>query len=92
VHWALGEFGYFSTYTIGNLYAAQLIEAFGRDRDLEADLARGDLGGLRAWLGERVHAHGAEFGAEALIERATGTALDVEPFFRCVERRFATLD
>jgi carboxypeptidase Taq len=89
VHWALGEFGYFPTYTIGNLYAAQLVEAYGTGHDLDVELASGELGALRGWLAERVYAHGGELGAEALIERATGRGLDVEPFFRRLERRVA---
>jgi carboxypeptidase Taq len=92
VHWALGEFGYFPTYTIGNLYAAQLVDAYVRERDLDAELAAGDLGSLRAWLGRHIHAHGAEHEAEALIQRVTGGTLDVEPFFRRLTRRVAELE
>jgi carboxypeptidase Taq len=91
VHWALGDFGYFPTYTIGNLYAAQLIEAYQRERNLDAELLRGDLRSLRTWLAQHVYAHGAELDAEDLIETATGRRLDVEPFFRCLERRVAEL-
>jgi carboxypeptidase Taq len=92
VHWAIGEFGYFPTYTIGNLYAAQLVEAYERGADLGAQLRAGDLGSLRAWLTKRVYAAGAELDAEDLIERATGARLDAEPFFRRLERRVAELD
>ena len=53
VHWALGEFGYFPTYTIGNLYAAQLVDAYGASHDLDAELAGGNLSSLRDWLAER---------------------------------------
>jgi carboxypeptidase Taq len=92
VHWAIGEFGYFPTYTIGNLYAAQLVEAYERGADLGAQLRAGDLGSLLAWLTKRVYAAGAELDAEDLIERATGARLDAEPFFRRLERRVAELD
>jgi carboxypeptidase Taq len=92
VHWALGDFGYFPTYTIGNLYAAQLVDAYGREHDLDAELAAGDLRSLRAWLGRHIHAHGAEHEAEALIRRVTGSELDVEPFFRRLTRRVAELE
>ena len=67
-----GEFGYFPTYTLGNLYAAQLAEAYERGHDLGAELRAGDLQSLRAWLARSVYAHGAELQAEALIEAATG--------------------
>jgi carboxypeptidase Taq len=92
VHWAIGEFGYFPTYTIGNLYAAQLVEAYDRNADLDGDLRRGDLRALRTWLGERVYAHGAALDAEDLIEKVTGRRLDAEPFFRGLSRRVAELD
>jgi carboxypeptidase Taq len=91
VHWALGDFGYFPTYTIGNLYAAQLIEAYGRSANLEVELARGDLASLRGWLAEHVYAHGAGLDAEDLIEAATGERLGAEPFFRRLEARIAEL-
>jgi carboxypeptidase Taq len=92
VHWAIGEFGYFPTYTIGNLYAAQLVEAYERGADLDAQLRRGDLGSLRAWLAQRVFATGAERDAEDVIESATGSRLDAEPFFRRLARRVAELE
>jgi carboxypeptidase Taq len=91
VHWALGDFGYFPTYAIGNLYAAQLVEAYERSANLEDELARGDLGSLRAWLQRSIYARGAELDAEDLIEAATGSRLDAEPFFRRLERRVAEL-
>jgi carboxypeptidase Taq len=92
VHWALGEFGYFPTYTIGNLYAAQLVDAYDGSHDLDAELEKGNLGALRAWLAENLYVHGAELSAEALIERITGRTLDVEPFFLRLERRVAELE
>jgi carboxypeptidase Taq len=92
VHWALGEFGYFPTYTIGNLYAAQLVDAYTRAHDLGAELARGELAPLRAWLAEKVYAQGAKLDAEDLIEAATGHRLDAEPFFRRLEQRVAELE
>jgi carboxypeptidase Taq len=92
VHWALGEFGYFPTYTIGNLYAAQLIDAYDEGHDLDDALEHGNLGALRDWLAENLYVHGAEYPAETLIERITGRALDAEPFFRRLERRVAELE
>jgi carboxypeptidase Taq len=92
VHWALGELGYFPTYTIGNLYAAQLVEAYEREHDLDAQLRAGDLKPLRAWLLEHVYSHGAELQAEDLVESATGARLDAEPFFRRLAKRVAELD
>jgi carboxypeptidase Taq len=92
VHWAIGEFGYFPTYTIGNLYAAQLIDAYERNGDLDAQLRGGDMRSLRSWLEQNVYQGGAEVDAEDLIQRATGQRLDAEPFFRRLERRVEELD
>jgi carboxypeptidase Taq len=92
VHWALGEFGYFPTYALGNLYAAQLVDAYGRERDFDDELGRGDLGSLRSWLAEHIYGHGAELPAETLMARAAGRELDVEPFFARLERRVAELE
>jgi Zn-dependent M32 family carboxypeptidase len=74
------------------LYAAQLVDAYDEGSDLDAELASGNMGSLRAWLAENVYAHGAELPAETLIERITGQTLDVEPFFRRLERRVAELE
>ena len=92
VHWALGEFGYFPTYTLGNLYSAQLVDAYTRGHDLEAEIARGDFATLRGWLRETVHRHGATLDAATLMQRATGQSLDTEPFFRRLEQRVAALE
>jgi carboxypeptidase Taq len=92
VHWSLGEFGYFPTYTIGNLYAAQLVDAYSKAHDLEAEIARGDFTSLRDWLRASVHAHGATLDAETLMQKATGRGLDAEAFFRRLEQRVASLE
>ncbi len=82
----------FPTYTIGNLYAAQLVDTYSESHDLDAELARGNLGSLREWLAANVYAHGGELPADRLIEKVTGRPLDVEPFFRRLERRVAELE
>ena len=88
VHWALGAIGYFPSYLIGNLYAAQLIESHVAEHDLDGALARGELAPLTAWLRQRVHALGHRIAADAIVERATGQGLDPEPFFRALLARF----
>jgi carboxypeptidase Taq len=88
VHWALGSFGYFPTYTLGNLYAAALAEAYERDHDLAGELAAGDLAPLRRWLAEHVYALGSRLPAGEIIRRATGEGLTPEPFFRSLARRY----
>jgi carboxypeptidase Taq len=82
VHWALGMLGYFPTYTVGSLYAAQLAEAYAKERSLEAELAAGACDGLLGWLRDRVHRVGHRQPAEAIVAAATGQGLDPEAFFR----------
>ncbi|HSD68758.1 MAG TPA: carboxypeptidase M32, partial [Woeseiaceae bacterium] len=89
VHWALGMFGYFPTYLIGNLYSAQFIESYTARHDLDASLAAGDLQALTAWLRQNVHQHGCRMTAEEILTKATGRELDAEPFFRAITERFA---
>ncbi len=83
IHWSIGAVGYFPTYTLGNLYAAQFWEAIrAAIPDLEERIGRGEFGALLDWLREKVHAHGRRFAAAELCERATGRPLSHEPLIR----------
>ena len=73
VHWSAGLIGYFPTYTLGNMYAAQLMEAARQSiGGLEQGCAAGDYGPLLTWLHGEVHAVGRQLESDALVERATG--------------------
>ena len=76
IHWSFGAFGYFPTYTLGNLINAQLFraarEALG---DLDAMFAQGEFQPLLRWLRENIHRHGARYSAQELVQRATGRPL-----------------
>ena len=76
VHWSLGMFGYFPTYTLGSLYAAQLAETYAREHPLEDEIRRGEFGGLLAWLRTNIHRVGQRSSAEEIIANATGKGLD----------------
>jgi carboxypeptidase Taq len=90
VHWALGAFGYFPSYTLGNLYAAMLWERLEADvPGVSASLERGELASVTGWLREHVHAHGARESAAGAISRITGQTLGAESFLRHVQRRYA---
>jgi carboxypeptidase Taq len=83
VHWSAGLFGYFPTYTLGNLYAAQLFEKALEDMpDLYASFERGDFSPLKAWLNTNLHAHGSRYLPAELCERITGKPLEPEPLLR----------
>ncbi len=88
VHWSAGLMGYFPTYTLGNIYAAQLWEQIQSDiPGLEDGFARGEFAPLLAWLHEHVHAHGRRYRAADLIERVTGRPPEAQPLVRHLESR-----
>jgi len=88
-HWSEGLVGYFPTYTLGNVYAAQLFDAAERDvGPLEDAFAAGDFRTLRGWLGEHVHRHGRRFPVSVLIERATGRPPDPSALIGSLARRY----
>jgi carboxypeptidase Taq len=81
IHWGAGMIGYFPTYTLGNLMAAQLWTTLSNQlTDIEADIAAGNFAGLREWLRENIHRHGRKYDSRELLRRATGEELRVEPF------------
>lgn len=83
IHWAMGGIGYFPTYTLGNLIAAQLFDAAGESiDDLPGKISAGDFAPLLDWLRENVHQHGRSLSADQIVERATGRALSSEPFLK----------
>jgi carboxypeptidase Taq len=85
VHWAAGSFGYFPSYALGCVIAAQLWERLEADAGAQDDALRsGDVSAIRVWLAEHVHRHGRRLDTEPLVEAATGTAIDVGPFLRHV--------
>jgi carboxypeptidase Taq len=90
VHWSAGLFGYFPTYTLGNLVAAQLWERLTADlADVDELLERGDVAPLREWLREHIHRHGRKFPPRELLRRVTGDDLRAEPFLRYLRGKLA---
>jgi carboxypeptidase Taq len=81
IHWYDGGFGYFPSYTLGAMAAAQLMKAArAATPGLDAALAEGDLAPLVGWLRVNVHAHGASLGFQGLLRAATGKPLDPMDF------------
>jgi carboxypeptidase Taq len=81
IHWSFGGVGYFPTYTLGNLYAAQFLKtARNALPDLDRDMARGSFHSLLFWLRENIHRHGRRYRAPELCRRVTGAKLSAQPF------------
>jgi carboxypeptidase Taq len=90
IHWSAGLFGYFATYTLGNIIAAQLWEAFARAHpDRDEQLRRGDFSTLLSWLRHEVHQHGRKFQSQELVQRVSGTRIDPAPYLRYLETKYA---
>jgi carboxypeptidase Taq len=88
VHWGAGLIGYFPTYTLGNLMAAQLWESVRAELpEIDAELERGEFAPLRTWLRERIHVHGRKLPPPELLRRVTGQELAVEPFLRYLREK-----
>ncbi|MFN7020267.1 MAG: carboxypeptidase M32 [Phycisphaerales bacterium] len=92
VHWSFGLIGYFPTYTLGNLYAAQFWETITQGiPDLKSGIARGDFAALKRWLNENIHAHGRCYRAGDLCRTLTGQSLSADPLLRHLEGKLRPL-
>jgi carboxypeptidase Taq len=92
IHWSMGSFGYFPTYTLGNIYSALLWEAYAKDeQDAYGRIRRGEFQHLLDWLRTNVHRPGAIDLGEDLIRRVTGSGLDHAPFMRYLWDKYSSL-
>jgi carboxypeptidase Taq len=89
VHWAVGSFGYFPSYALGAVLAAQLYESLRNEvAGLDEQLARGEFSGLLLWLRNNVHGLGAKVPIQDLLRSATGKPLSAASFIRYVESKY----
>ena len=92
IHWSLGAIGYFPTYALGNLYAAQFYAALRRDLpDMDDRLSRRDMAPILEWLRIRIHLPGASRTAADLVRDATGAPLDPSFFIRYLSEKYGEL-
>jgi len=92
VHWSVGLFGYFPTYSLGNVYAGCLYQALRGDvPDLDTDLAAGVTSGATGWLRENLQQHGGLFPPRDLITRASGQAPSEAPLLSYLEAKFGQI-
>jgi len=92
IHWAVGYFGYFPTYLLGTLYAAQFSEAMRRDiPDLDRQIEQGEIGHFTGWLHEKVYQYGGIYEPDELVVRATGQELGADAFMAYVTAKYSRL-
>ena len=92
IHWSAGLFGYFPTYTLGNLYAAQFYaRAEAELGPLEERFAAGDFAPLLTWLREKIHSQGHRLWARPLVREVTGEELTPQYLVRYLQRKFGAL-
>jgi carboxypeptidase Taq len=92
VHWPVGLFGYFPTYTLGNVYAGCLHEAVRKAvPDLDDDLSRGNTSRATGWLRENLQRHGGLYMPRDVVARASGTEPSEGPFLDYLEAKFSDL-
>lgn len=89
VHWPAGLYGYFPSYTLGALTAAQLYQTAEKNLPtLGADLAKGDFSALQTWLRDNIHQQGSRYYFDELLQRVTGEKLNVSYFLNHIEQRY----
>jgi carboxypeptidase Taq len=92
MHWADLTFGYFPTYSLGNVMSVQLWERVRADLpELDQALEQGEYGDLREWLRENLHRHGRKFTPQETLERAAGAPLDPAPYIRYLKNKLETI-
>jgi carboxypeptidase Taq len=85
-------FGYFPTYALGNLYAAQFYEtAVAQEPAIGEEMALGKTDALVGWLRENIHQHGKKFTPRELVQRVTGRPLGYEAFMRYATTKFSAI-
>ena len=93
VHWYSGYIGgRFQSYTIGNILSAQFYAAaLQAHPDIPSEIATGEFSTLHTWLRDNVYRHGSKFAPNDLIERVTGAAMSMTPYFDYLREKYAAL-
>ena len=92
VHWSIGLFGYFPTYSLGNIYAGQLYSTIRKNQpDLDDNLKQGRTDGVLSWLRETIHRQGSLLSPVHLVENAVGAAVDSDPLLTYLETKYSEI-
>lgn len=89
VHWPSGAFGYFPSYTMGAMFAAQMAQAMEKENpQMWTEIERGDFSKVRGWLKNKIWSLGSFYSLDDLLSQATGSTLSAEPFKNHIRKRY----
>jgi len=92
IHWAMGAFGYFPTYALGNLYAAHLFEAFAKENPTwEKQVSEGQLDFIREWLQKKIYCHGRKYTTLQLLKKATGQEFSEKAYLNYISNKYGKI-
>ena len=92
IHWSHGSFGYFPTYSIGSILAAQINHCIEREvGNLEDLIRRGDYNSLKEWLNKNIHSHGGKYTTPELIKKATGEDIKIDYFIQYINEKYSNI-
>ena len=92
IHWSMGAIGYFPTYTLGNLYAAQLYAAaLADDPSIPSKIANGEFAVLLEWMRSHIHVHGSKLTPSDLITEATGKEPSSDDFIEYLTSKYSKI-
>jgi carboxypeptidase Taq len=92
MHWSGGNFGYFPSYALGNLYSAQFLRALKKDLpDWSSRIAEGDFAPVQTWLKDHIHAHGSVYDPGVLVQKVTGEPLNAKYFIGYLNEKYGEL-
>ena len=91
VHWSHGPMGYFPTYTLGNLYAAQFTNKMKKELQLNELVEKGEWGTILSWLRTNIHQYGSLYWPEELVKKVTGEALNPKYFLNYIKDKYSKI-
>ncbi len=92
MHWSAGNFGYFPSYALGNLYSAQFLHAMKKALpDFDTRIETGDFTAVHGWLKDNIHVHGSIYDPGDLVRRVTGEPLSARYFIDYLNRKYGEL-
>jgi len=92
IHWSMGGIGYFPTYTLGNIFAAHLFEAFaGKHPDWETRIASGEYLFIKSWLHENIYQYGRHYSSHELLKKATGKPFSADAYTYYLKKKYTEI-